>query len=50
MSTTVMTLRIPSELHALIREMAKRDDRSFNGLVVVALRRLVEERASETGR
>lgn len=37
-------LRLPRELHAVVHEAAKVNDRTFNGQIVAALRKSVAER------
>lgn len=36
-------LRLPRELHAIVHEAAKVNDRTFNGQIVAALRKSVAE-------
>ncbi len=37
-------LRLPRDLHAVVHEAAKVNDRTFNGQIVAALRKSVAER------
>jgi hypothetical protein len=42
-----LTMRIPTEIAALLRQLAKQHDRSLNGEIVRALREYTEKRKSE---
>lgn len=42
-----ITVRIPAEIAALMRQLAKRNDRSLNGEIVRALREYTERHQSE---
>lgn len=42
-----ITVRIPAEIAALMRQLAKRNDRSLNGEIVRALREYTERHHSE---
>ena len=42
-----ITIRIPAEIAALMRQLAKRNDRSLNGEIVRALREYAETHKGE---
>ncbi|HEV2459844.1 MAG TPA: Arc family DNA-binding protein [Ktedonobacterales bacterium] len=42
-----LTIRIPTEIAELLRQLAKQHDRSLNGEIVRALREYTEKRKSE---
>ena len=45
--TTSVTIRIPAEIAALLRQLAARHDRSLNGEIVRALREYAEKHRGE---
>jgi predicted transcriptional regulator len=45
-----VTIRIPAEIAARMRQLAKRNDRSLNGEIVRALREYVEHHQEQQGR
>jgi predicted transcriptional regulator len=47
---TKITIRIPTEIAVMMRELAKRHDRSLNGEIVRALREYVEHHREQQGR
>ena len=45
--TVMLTLRIPSDLRAALRRLAKGDHRSVNGLVVALLSKTLQEQPAK---
>ena len=43
MNTTKLTVRLPKQLHRLLKRKAQRDDRSLNQEIVMALEKHVDE-------
>lgn len=42
-----MTLRLPADLHDMLKRLAHQDDRSLHSLIVHVLRQYAEQRFSE---